>query len=347
MSHGRLPWRSRRSYVADVDTTERSGAPPHAGYGERYPWHTAPWEMLTRDLARLPHALLLHGAEGLGKRSFAWRLTQAMLCATAGEPLAACGRCNSCSLFIAGTHPDLLSIAPLEDSKAIAVDQVREVKQFLALTPHTAARKVVIVDPADAMNLNAANALLKVLEEPPPGSLLVLVTARPGRLPATIRSRANAVTFRLPAHEEALAWLKKQGVADPETYLVGAGGAPLRALANASSTNAAPDPQQLQRDVEALRAGKEDPLRCAARWKTAGTKLCVEWFQRYITALIRSAGGFSGTNNDVTFPFVIKDLFKFLDVISDIKFQLDSPLDETLMLEDMLITWCRISRRIG
>jgi DNA polymerase III subunit delta' len=329
--------------MADVDVTERSGVLPHAGYGERYPWHVAPWDMLTRDLTRLPHALLLHGAEGLGKRAFAWRLTHAMLCADAGERLAACGRCNSCSLFIAGTHPDLLSIAPLEDSKVIAVDQVRDVKQFLALTPHTAARKIVIVDPADAMNLNAANALLKVLEEPPPGSLLILVTARPGRLPATIRSRTNAVAFRLPAYAEALAWLTEQGMTDPKIHLAGAGGAPLRALANAGATSA-PDFQQLQRDVEALRAGKEDPLRCAARWKTVGTKLCVEWFQRYVTTLIHSTGS---TKIDDTFPFIIKDLFKFLDVISDIKFQLDSSLDETLMLEDLLITWCRIPRRIG
>ena len=176
---------------------------------ERYPWHEALWSMLSRQLDQLPHALLLQGRPGLGKHDFAVQLAQALLCERP-QAGAACGQCHGCHLFGAGAHPDLAGVGRLEDARNITVDQIRALGEFMSLRPHTATRKVVIISPADAMNLNASNSLLKLLEEPPPGSMLLLVTSHPARLPATIRSRCTRLLFRLPAPSVGQAWLQIQ-----------------------------------------------------------------------------------------------------------------------------------------
>ena len=136
---------------------------------QHYPWHDTIWASLTARLERLPHALLLQGAVGLGKLSFARRFAATLLCAQPDPETAACGRCHSCQLLAAGNHPDLRQLAPAEDRRGIVIDQIRELGAFFALRPHTSARKVAILAPADSMNLHAANSLLKILEEPPLG----------------------------------------------------------------------------------------------------------------------------------------------------------------------------------
>lgn len=317
-----------------------AAAVPDPDYRERYPWHDEVWARLVRDLARLPHALLLHGPAGLGKRAFAWRLVQSLLCRTPRQGAQACDTCASCLRLQAGTHPDLLAVNPLEDGTAITVEQIRAVRDFVALTPHTSARKLIIVEPAEAMNLNAANALLKVLEEPPPGSSLILVTPQVARLPATIRSRCAAVAFRCPEERTAAQWLQTQGIAEPTAALTLAAGAPLLALRLAKSSDLK-DHAQLLRDVEALRAGAEDPLRCAARWKNYGIPRSLAWFQTYLAGLIRAS--IDGKKND----YNVKELFRYFDVVSEAKALATGPLDGALLLEDLLIGWARISRSVG
>ena len=329
--------------MTEKDEVIVSGSLPDPRYQECYPWHAKTWMALTRDLTRLPHALLLHGPSGLGKLAFAWRFAHVLLCQERGTEAIACGSCGSCQLFSAGTHPDLRLVQPIDDSTSIVIDQVREVRDFVALSPHTAARKLVIVTPAQAMNLNAANALLKVLEEPPASSLLVLVTADATRLPATIRSRCRAIVFRPPAEPASTEWLVAQGSkADPGVALRLAGGAPLRALAFLKSPKS-DGAEQLLEDVAALRTGTEDPLRCAARWKTVGAEYCLEWFQGYVSDLIRSEMVGPGTGKIAkSIQCDIRDLFGYFDILSEARSLLDGPLDQTLLLEDLLIGWRRI-----
>lgn len=334
--------------MAETGEPPSSGFVPDPGYREHYPWHAKTWATLTQGIARLPHAILLQGPAGLGKGAFAWRLAHFLLCVNRGADASACGTCHSCTLFAAGTHPDLLTVRPPEDSATIPVDQVREVRDFLALKPHTAAHKLVLLAPAEAMNVNAANALLKVLEEPPPGGVLVLVTAQPARLPATLRSRCSAIAFRAPAHADGRQWLDRQGVTgDLETALEQAGDAPLLALASIRSPNPVGH-EQLRKDLEALQAGQDDPLRCATRWKNAGASYCLGWLQRHVADLIRAK--MTGTDlpeNSKKLSLNLKDLFKYSDAVAEAKNLLRGPLDEGLLLEDLLIQWHRISRRIG
>ncbi|GAB3103156.1 DNA polymerase III subunit delta' [Lysobacter terrae] len=187
----------------------------------------APWQQRiyaqaaqALDAGRLGHALLLAGPAQLGKREVAQRLAQRLLCEQRqadGEP---CGRCRGCHLLGAGTHPDyqFISFIPNKEGTRlrteIVIEQIREVSERLSLTPQYGGAQIVILDPAEAINHAASNALLKTLEEPVPGRYLWLVSAHPSRLSATIRSRCQKLEFRLPSPEEALAWLRQHGHAE-------------------------------------------------------------------------------------------------------------------------------------
>lgn len=195
------------------------------------PWQAARWERVQglRSAGRLPHALLISGPGGTGEGLFADALMQALLC-TSTSAATPCGTCSACREYTAGTHPDAVRIEPEEAGKAIGVDRIRELTGRLNLTSGGRS-KVARIEPAESMTLAAANSLLKTLEEPPGDSVLLLVSERPARLPATVRSRCQRITFGLPDRESALAWLRDQPeLEQPEYWLDRAGGAPLRAL---------------------------------------------------------------------------------------------------------------------
>lgn len=180
----------------------------------------APWQQraygLLVDIARserLPHGLLLSGPSMLGKHDVAVAFSKWLLCERRDQSEFACGKCASCHFFSVGTHPDLIHVSRDYNDKGnlrteIVVDQVRKLGEWFTLTPARFGMQIAIIEPADAFNISASNALLKTLEEPLPGRLLVLVSADPSRLPATIRSRCQKLEFRLPPREEALAWLR-------------------------------------------------------------------------------------------------------------------------------------------
>jgi DNA polymerase-3 subunit delta' len=183
------------------------------------PWQARAYAQLVSvlDAGRLGHGVLFAGAAGLGKRAVAERLAQRALCRQpppSGDP---CGQCRSCELFAAGTHPDFSRVSFILNKDGtklrseIVIEQIRELSERFALTPQYGGAQVAILDPADAINHAAGNALLKTLEEPQPGRYLWLASAHPARLSATIRSRCQRVDFRLPPRAEGLAWLGAQG----------------------------------------------------------------------------------------------------------------------------------------
>lgn len=318
-----------------------------------YPWHAASWGTLTARLDRLPHALLLQGPAGLGKRAFALRLAQTLLCEKPGANAAACGGCKSCLLFSAGTHPDLTFVEPGEESTHILIDQVRALNESLTLMPHTAARKVAILAPAEAMNLNAANSLLKILEEPPLGSVLLLVTHQPTRLPATVRSRCAHVALSPPERAEALSWLRtRPGMEETAGQLLElAGVAPLRALALAGAAFLEKR-AQLIKDLEVIWARQDEVLSAASRWKSSGSELCLAWLYVFVADLIRCLQ--AGADSQVVNPEAktlwhkykntinSNELYHFINDIPKYKNLLSSPLDEQLLLEDVLLGWYQI-----
>ncbi|MAX56932.1 MAG: DNA polymerase III subunit delta' [Alcanivoracaceae bacterium] len=194
------------------------------------PWHQGEMEQLLdqHQQGRLPHALLLSGPRGIGKVRLAESLAQTLLCDNpAGLP---CGRCQGCQLSTAGTHPDYHRLSPEDGSKAIKIDQVRQLVSFATRTAQYGGYRVAIIQPAEALNRNAQNALLKTLEEPGNQTLLLLVSHQPSLLLPTIRSRCQQRPLAVPATGQALEWLQGQ-VSEPESLLDAAQGAPLQALA--------------------------------------------------------------------------------------------------------------------
>jgi DNA polymerase III subunit delta' len=353
-----------------------------AGLSTLHPWNEAKATAFLRDRQRLPHALLFAGPKGLGKNAFAAWLTQFLLCVNPSDEGNPCGHCQGCRLFAAGNHPDLHVVQPeavykssgtliaqyalrylpgekskeSKDSSVIRIDQVRSLIENAQTRPQIAACKVMLLNPADAMNVNAANSLLKLLEEPPPDSYLLLVADRPARLPATIRSRCARLEFHTPPQETALAWLQTQNLPNGEARLLLelAGGAPLAALALAES-GFLEQRTILLEDMEKLASGQGDPLACAARWKPLGAERCLLWLQGWLSDLIVTAMQVGTTrlhNPDlgsrlqaVEKRLDLKQLFEFAAGVARGRFLLGGPLDELLLLEDTLIRWTELRRR--
>lgn len=206
-----------------------------------YKWHHKEWQHLLQRKARLPHAILLKGKAGIGKHEFAVSMAKALLCKQAEGEQPACGKCPSCLWFEEGSHPDYRWITPEEEasgskkakkSKLITVAQIRQLFDYLSLSNHQVdGYRIILISPAEALNHASANALLKMLEEPPANSLFILVASQPQQLLPTILSRCQAIDLPTPSAEDAIAWLNEQGVDSPEVALHYAGGAPLEAVA--------------------------------------------------------------------------------------------------------------------
>jgi DNA polymerase-3 subunit delta' len=240
-----------------------------------YPWQDGLWKELQAKRERMPHALLIHGPMGVGKRAIAEHLAQSLLCESDDESSKPCGACDACRWFLAGSHPDFRCVEPealarrgaeseddaerparaAKPSTEIKVDQIRALDGFLNLRSHRDGRRVALVHPAEDLNANAANALLKALEEPPGQALFILVSHRPARLLATVRSRCVSIPAGVPDFGAAKAWLEAQGIAQAGEWLRFASGAPLRVLEYASEAGSG-----LSMLRHALGAGNLEPL---------------------------------------------------------------------------------------
>lgn len=200
-----------------------------------YPWLTDSWQQISDHWTQQPSAWLLHGHSGIGKRAFAEHLVQALLCENNQTQTLPCGQCTSCHLFAQHSHPDFFVLTPpAADGDStnrkrpqIKVAEVRAVLDFAHLSSHRGGRRVVLVNPAESMNPQAANALLKVLEEPPAQVIFILVSNHKDRLLPTIRSRCRALALPMPTRAEALAYLQAQQQNDAADLLAFHGGAPL------------------------------------------------------------------------------------------------------------------------
>ena len=198
-----------------------------------YPWQRAAWELYAArwSNATVPHALLIAGPRGLGKRALAAELAASLLCRVPREEAVACRNCGGCRQLAAAVHPDYWQVSLEPKRSQIRVEQIRELIAFVSLTSQHGGRKVAVIEPAERMNASAANALLKTLEEPPGEGVLVLVSELPGRLPATVRSRCVPLQLRPPPAAEVAAWLRARNFqGDPALATNLARGRPLAAL---------------------------------------------------------------------------------------------------------------------
>jgi len=179
------------------------------------PWLFEYWRDVYRrhEQGSLPHALLFTGAAGLGKKQFVRFVAESLLCRNSSAERGACGECESCFQLIAGAHPELSVLVPEGAAMNIKVDSVRELVGWLQLSAPPGQYRAALIDSSDAMNRNAANSLLKTLEEPGERAVLILSADKPGSLPATVRSRCQITTLSLADSPAAVSWLGEQGLA--------------------------------------------------------------------------------------------------------------------------------------
>lgn len=308
------------------------------------PWHQEAWDRLRsrRERGSMPHALLLAGPAGLGKRVFLDRLVRGLLCQ---KPVDgdACGQCRACKLLDAGTHPDRVDVSfELNTSgklrKEIVVGQMRNLSARLAMSSQFGGWQFASIDPADAMNAAAANALLKTLEEPASASLIVLVADAPWRLTATIRSRCQRIDFRLPPAEQALQWLEQAGVANAAAALEAAGGNP--GLAHAWAGQGMLDERrQVQSDLTALAQGRGDVYTVMRRWVDGDALAQRLWFAAQMAAMDARAR-VAGEREQLASQLDDEALGRWFERANRARESLRGPLRPDLLVLDLLTHWC-------
>ena len=322
-----------------------------------YPWQLESWQQAIRYLKdnRLAHAVLLTGPDSIGKLEFCLAFIQRLNCSEPTLDDHACGECKDCHLFLVNTHPDvrMINVDEVEDvkkSEQIKIDDIRDVNQFMTLSRQQGKYKIVCINNAETMNINAANALLKTLEEPPEFSILFLVSHRADRLLPTIRSRCQTWKFNLPNHEIALSWLNQQTEkANWDSMLTLAAGRPLLAM-NYQQSGLGKGRADFYQDLSQFLQGMCKVTKVSAIHQNEQLERLVMWQQAWCADLVR----YHYDNQPITLenPDIRRSLhslvgrvdlhllFRFMDKLIELRRFSSAPLNKRLFIEDMLIR-CR------
>ena len=300
-----------------------------------YPWHGAIWSRLVEQirLERLPHALMFLGPAETGKKHLALSLAQRLFCAAPGE-IGGCVPCRGCQLFAAGSHPDFMLLEPAEPGKVIKVDDVRAAGEFAAKTASRDGWRVLVLCPAESMNINAANAFLKTLEEPGQRVSIVLVSHQGGSVLPTIRSRCRIVALGEPPLSMARDWLAGRVASgdDVDHALRQAGGRPLRAL-RFLDQELRTQLERFEAALDKLESGDVSAIESARGVHDIPGRELVDWLQRRVYERLRAP---ALVGSPRARPF-----FRFLDRLVAVRQRLMSSANPNpqLLWEEVLMDW--------
>ncbi len=340
-----------------------------------YPWNKESWTRIAGNREKLHHGVLLTGQPGIGKPEFALALSELLLCQSAEmSPPAPCRQCQSCRLFQSGSHPDFHSITTEQDSasaryplisqysnryqdsverdrktrhgRVINIDQIRLLIERFSTFSHLSGTKVALIHPADRMNMNAANALLKLLEEPPEHSVLILATSEPGRLPATVRSRCMEQPLTRPDTKSSLKWLAQFATAESgmmALHLANGGPVEARYLIDQGYLD---QHEEYLRGVMGMYNRQIGAVDLAGQLAKLDFEIILKWFQRFVVDWIawRIAGVepyWSGQVVGDRKKESVEKLCSLYDKITDYRKISREPLNEQLAIEEIVFTFQR------
>ena len=338
-----------------------------------YPWQQADWQQLLQysNTEKLPHALLITGNKGLAKFEFAMLWAGTLLCETAAKTqwlstTIPCGHCAACELFAANTHPDFMLIQPEEEGKAIKVAQIRELVAFVSLTQSRSNRRVIVISPAESMNMNAANSLLKTLEEPPVNTVVILVSSKPHSLPATIRSRCQLFPVSTADSATLQSWLTQMGQYSQDEVDLAISvteNSPLNAQFYLDSSILSLS-EALLNDWLLLASGKAKPTTIAEKWLKQPENVPIRLVYTWLVDMIRYHSlncssewrlddnasrlfYYSGNTalQKLAISIPVKRLFVIYDKVIEILRLGHTSLNKQLQLESLLIQWSLIAQR--
>ncbi|MGZ5009577.1 MAG: DNA polymerase III subunit delta' [Methylobacter sp.] len=330
------------------------------------PWQQYLWEHLCSYSAqkRIPQALLITGNKGLGKRQLAGQFAVALLCATPKANGTACGLCSSCLLFNADTHPDFIQVQPEEPGKGITIGQIRSLIARLTLKPQYETHRIVIINPADKMNNAAANAFLKCLEEPTERTVLILITEKPTKLPATIISRCQKLAVATPDKDTVVNWLAETLQSkSPQAPLLQkedlhccvslAQGAPLLALDYINEQTLALR-NECFKSWLAIAKQHKSPVIVAEDWHKLPAVPLIFWITSWSIDLIKCFyhtqvenlynPDLSGQLQELSKRLELKGLYKLYDLLLLSRQRLDTQINRQLLFEEILIQWHELNR---
>lgn len=321
-----------------------------------YPWQQSQWQKILQQKlsAKLPHALLMSGPQGLGKLDFALRLAHSLLCQAPDDQGVACGDCASCQLIEAATHPDLFILQAEERGKAIKVDDVRQLSSKLNLTSQYGGYQVALIVDAHDMNINASNSLLKTLEEPSSDTVLILVSSNPQKLPVTIRSRCQMIGFNVPETQQALSWLENQNIEQANVLLNLAHGAPLLVL-DLQQGELLDHHKQLINSL--LKVAKNQPvIEQAELLHKLPLNYLLNWLFDWVQDLIKlhQCGDSAmlihreqqAELKQLATRSSLQGLYEYLDQLVKNKQLQSIPLNSQLLWEDLLLSWYKTLKRV-
>lgn len=339
-----------------------------------FDWHQDNWAQIMAMGARMPHAFLLYGARGTGKVRFAEHLAKSILCESPSAEGHACAQCLSCNWFDQYSHPDYRRVRPgtidEEDaadaaeaaeggedagdkkagkagkaaSKEIIIDQVRALAQFMNVSTHRQGRRVVLMYPAEALNIPAANALLKSLEEPNPNTVFILVSHQIDRLLPTILSRCHKLPLAVPGWEQALAWLQTQDIKEASHWLAQQGGAPLLAL----EMSQADDAKEMDDFLRGLmRPDIDSSLKLADKLQKMDMPKTVSYLQRWLydifsykqSGRVRYYPKYQSEITQLASRISLEKLMRLIQRAQEHQAIASHPLSGKLFLEDILLEY--------
>lgn len=322
---------------------------------ELLPWQANDWNKLVRYITakRTPQAVLFAGNKGLGKNRLAAQFAHSLICLHPDSNGLHCGECHSCLLIKAQTHPDLINLNPEEPGKAIKIDQIRQILSVLSLKPQYAANRVVIVQPADQLNIAAVNAFLKFIEEPTERTVLLLITDKPSRLPATILSRCQKVYFSRPDPELVKQWLTTQGVTkDKDLLITLSEGSPLLAL-NYANNNILELRQKCFMQWLEIAGRRIYPSIVAEQWVKLDPDMLLVWATGWIADMIKIRfklpvellinHDFYNNLHKSAQALELSGLYRIYDLMLSCRARIDTQLNKQLIFEEILIEWAQLN----